>query len=35
MFDNDFHRNLYKKLSKKGYDNLDHSYLYKEIKNYF
>ena len=27
-------RNLYKKLSKKGYDNLDHSYLYKEIKNY-
>ena len=28
-------RNLYKKLSKKGYDNLDHSYLYKEIKNYF
>ena len=27
-------RNLYKKLSKKGYDNFDHSYLYKEIKNY-
>ena len=25
-------RNLYKQLSKKGYNNLDHSYLYKEIK---
>tara|TARA_B100000963_G_scaffold358915_1_gene384786 strand:- start:512 stop:1372 length:861 start_codon:yes stop_codon:yes gene_type:complete len=28
-------RNLYKQLSKKGYNNLDHSYLYKEIKNHF
>ena len=28
-------RNMYKELSKKGYNNLDHSYLYKEIKNYF
>ena len=28
-------RNMYKELSKKGYNNLDHSYLYKEIKNYY
>ena len=28
-------RNMYKQLSKKGYNNLDHSYLFKEIKNYF
>ena len=28
-------RNMYKQLSKKGYNNLDHSYLFKEIKSYF
>ena len=28
-------RNMYKQLSKKGYNNLDHSYLFKEIKKYF